>query len=348
MTRIAASLLAAMALLCARPAMAGAADDEAFEFVVIGHSFPDASGDDDLRRTLARADKARPAFVIAAGIKSAAEPCSDKLYLQRKALLNKSDRPLMLVLAGADWTDCRNSAGRSNALERLNRIREIYFEGRDALGERKLELNRQSTITKFRSYAENAYWEKGGVLFATINLPANNNHFVSEAGRNSEYEDRFVANRAWLQRLFSMAKRRKLTGIVLFSDGDLKAHAEQGFSLLAGFSAKQDGFGDTRKLVRTLADKYSGKVLLVDTARLPTAAGGADDASAGVLTWRGNLGHVTLAGEWNTVRVEPGSKTQFALLSGSGREGEQKSPGDKPAGKEDRTADKAGKTEKPR
>jgi hypothetical protein len=336
MKRAAASLLAALTLLCATHTRA--ADDEAFEFVVIGHTFPGESGDDDLRRTIARADKGKPAFVIAAGIKSASEPCSDKLYLQRKALLNKSDRPLMLVLAGADWTGCRNSAGRTNALERLNRIREIYFDGRESLGERKLELNRQSTITKFRSYAENAYWERGGVLFATINLPANNNHFLSEAGRNSEYEDRFVANRAWLQRLFSMAKRRKLAGIVLFSDGDLKAHVEQGFSLLAGFSSKQDGFGETRKLVRTLAEKYTGKVLLVDTPRPPAPV--EDAAPAGTLTWRGNLGHVTLTGEWNAVRVEPDAAAPFTLLS-EGKDEPRREHGNKrPAAEK---AEKAGK-----
>ncbi|WP_193615725.1 hypothetical protein [Massilia sp. YMA4] len=322
MKPLAARMLMAVALgaTCAGALAAPAepASDAAFEFIVIGHTFPGETGDDDLKRTIARADKARPAFVVAAGIKSASEACSDKLYQQRKALLNKSDRPLMVVLAAGDWTDCRNSAGRSNALERLNRIRELYFDNRESLGERKLELNRQSTITKFRSYAENAYWERGGVLFATINLPANNNHYLSEAGRNSEYEDRFVANRAWLQRLFGMAKRRKLEGLVLFSDGDLQAHVEQGFSLLAGFSARQDGFAETRKLVRTLAQKYPGKVLLVDTARpVPEAAGAKGAEPAGTLSWRGNLGHVTLTGEWNAVRVEPGNAGLFTLVPDS-------------------------------
>ncbi|WEF33352.1 hypothetical protein [Pseudoduganella chitinolytica] len=341
---LAAALLGA-ALAGARAAPAGPSSDDPFEFVVIGHTFPGESGDDDLKRTIARADKARPAFVIAAGIKSASEACSDKLYQQRRTLLNKSDRPLMVVLASGDWTDCRNSAGRSNALERLNRIRELYFDSRESLGERKLELNRQSTITKFRSYAENAYWERGGVLFATINLPANNNHYLTEAGRNSEYEDRFVANRAWLQRLFGMAKRRKLAGLVLFSDGDLRAHVEQGFSLLAGFSAKQDGFADTRKLVRTLAEKYPGKVLLVDTARPPADPAGAKGAEPpGTLTWRGNLGHVTLTGEWNAVRVEPDTAGLFTLIRDShpaeGGRGEAK--------KAEKTekADKPGKAER--
>jgi hypothetical protein len=291
-------------------AAARAAPARSFAFAVVGHNFPGDSGDDDLKRTMARASRLKPAFVIAAGLKSPDEPCTDKLYGQRRALLNRSEPPLVLVLAGGDWTECRNSAGRSNAIERLNRIREMFFDGREALGERPLDLYRQSTIAKFRSYAENAYWEKDSVLFATINLPAHNNHFLPEAGRNSEYEDRLVANRAWLQRLFSLAKRRQLDGLVLFSDGDMRAHIDPGFSLLSGFSAKQDGFAEPRRLVRTLAEKYPGKVLLVDTSREPAQKG---DPVAGTVTWRGNLGHVSLKGEWNVVRVAPGTEPLFAL-----------------------------------
>ncbi|MBB3224310.1 hypothetical protein [Pseudoduganella umbonata] len=300
---LAATLLAAVA-------QAAPPDAEPFDIAIVGHTFPDELGDADLKRTIARVDREKPAFVIAVGIKSADEPCSDKLYLQRKALLNKSDHPLVLVLTGDDWTGCRNSAGRSNAIERLNRIREIYYDGQEALGRRDLDLNRQSTITKFRSYAENAYWEMHGVLFATINLPARNNNYLLEAGRNSEYEDRLVANRAWLQRLFGMAKRRRLAGLVLFSDGDLRIHAEPGFSLLAGFSTKQDGFAETRRLTRALAEKYDGKVLLVDANREPPVKG---DPAPGTVTWRGNMGHVTLQGEWNVLRVAPGSEQLFAL-----------------------------------
>ena len=306
---LARGFLAALLLGTALHA-AAAPDVKPFHVAIIGHTFPDELGDADMKRTIARADREKPAFVIAAGIKSADEPCSDKLYLQRKALLNKSDQPLILVLTGADWTGCRNSAGRSNAIERLNRIREIFYDGQEALGRRFLDLNRQSTITKFRSYAENAYWERDGVLFATINLPARNNHYLLEAGRNSEYEDRLVANRAWLQRLFGMAKRRKLEGLVLVSDGDVRIHAEPGFSLLSGFSGKHDGFAETRRLARALAENYTGKVLLVDANREPPAKG---DPAPGTMTWRGNLGHATLVGEWNVLRVAPGGEHLFAL-----------------------------------
>ena len=234
---------------------------------MLGHSFNAGPDDGPLKKAIADTSAFNASFVVATGIKAASESCSDKLYSQRKDLLDASGPPLIVSLSASDWANCRNSRGRVNAIERLNRLRDVYFADDQSLGQRKLTLSRLSSTAKFRSYAENAHWEYGGVLFATINLPANNNHFLPEAGRNSEFEDRLVANRSWLQRLFAMAQRKKLDGIVLFSDGDVGVLDEDDNSLLPSFSSKQDGFAGPRKQIRTLAKKFSGKVLLVDTQR---------------------------------------------------------------------------------
>jgi len=232
-----------------------------FTVALLGHNFRNG-GDAEFRRTLAAALNADPAFIIGAGIKAASEACSDHLYEDRRDVMNSAERPLMLLPAGSDWTECRNSNGKSNATERLNRIREMFFADQESLGTHKLPVNRQSAIAKFRDYAENTYWEYENILFVTINVPARNNHYLSEAGRNSEYEDRMVANRAWLHRAFLTAKRKKLPGMVLVMDGDIGAHVEQGF--FARLSQKRDGFTEIRRLVRSQADKYSGQLLLVD------------------------------------------------------------------------------------
>ncbi|MYN01994.1 hypothetical protein GTP41_07745, partial [Pseudoduganella sp. DS3] len=207
-----------------------------------------AGADATLRRLLAEAGQAEPAFIVATGIKGVQEPCSDRLYAERRELMESAARPLVLLPAGSDWTECRNSNGKSNAIERLNRIRELFFAAPEALGKGKLALNRQSAIAKFRDYAENAYWEHENILFVSLNVPAKNNHYLSEAGRNSEYEDRMVANRAWLQRAFLLAKRKKLPGMVLLMEGDIGAHVEEGF--FARLAQKKDGFTETRRLVR--------------------------------------------------------------------------------------------------
>lgn len=278
-----------------------------FQFGVIGHSFKSGHDEAVLKRAIDGATSINPAFVVATGVKAATEPCSDKLYAARYALLNASSAPMIVSLAGSDWSACLNSAGRSSAIDRLNRLRELFYRDSETLGAKRLPVTRLSSSAKFRSYAENAHWQVGKVLFATINLPANNNHYRPEAGRNSEYEDRLVANRAWLHRLFTLAVRQKLDGLVLFSDGDVGLEAEPGFSLLARFESKRDGFAEPRRQIKTLAEKFKGKVLLVDTQVVPAAI------KEPSIHWQGNVGHLNLAADWTEVRVAPDSATLFAI-----------------------------------
>jgi hypothetical protein len=305
------ALLAAALLSSGAHAAKGEKDakdkDEAHRFAVIGHSFADG-GEARLQHALEEADDKSTAFVVVTGIKSVKEACSDKLYQQRRELVGDARRPAIVVPAASDWTECRNSAGRTNAIERLNRIRELFYGEPQALGARKLPLTRQSMSPRFRSYAENAHWSVGKVLYSALNLPANNNHYVTEAGRNSEYEDRLVANRFWLNRLFAIARRDKLEAIVLFAEGDLKALSQPtGLrALLRRAAPDNDGFAETRRQVLALAQKFPGKVLLVDGAPL---AKGAKPA----IEWRGNLGHLSVGQEEVEVAVDPARKTLFRV-----------------------------------
>ena len=137
------------------------------------------------------------------------------------------------------------------------------------------------------------------MLFATVDWPANNNHYLPEAGRNSEFEDRLVANRAWLKRLCAVAAMRKLEGIVLFSDGNVYDDERHG-------DGRRDGFTETRRQLKTLAGQYRGKVLLVDTQ---DGAKAADEHIA----WKDNLGHISVTSGWADIRVDHGAPELFTL-----------------------------------
>ena len=43
-------------------------------------------------------------------------------------------------------------------------------------------------------------WQMGDVVFITLNVPGDNNHFLNQGGRNGEFEERSVANIEWLER----------------------------------------------------------------------------------------------------------------------------------------------------
>lgn len=304
----AAVLLAALALhgaLLAAPKK----DPERHQFGVIGHSFHNGGGEARLKQAIADESEPALAFVVATGIKGADEPCSDKLYARRRELFDDAPRPMIVLPSASDWSECKNSAGRPVAIERLNRLRELFYGEPFSLGTHKLPLTRLSASAKFRSYAENAHWQIGDVLYATVNLPANNNHYRPEAGRNSEFEDRLVANRFWLNRLFAMARREKLDALVLFSEADVKALTQPtGLRALLTPSNRLDGFDEPRRQIATLAAKFHGKVLLVDT-----------DATRKVgvpaIEWRGNLGHLSLGSGAVEVKVTPGANPPFTLKS---------------------------------
>lgn len=295
-------VLLALALLLGGSARA---DDDAHRFAIIGHGFTDG-GDKHLKQALADNDDGTVAFLVVTGIKGANEPCTDKLYQKRRDLIDEARRPVVVLPAGSDWTECRNTAGRSNAIERLNRIRELFYGEPNTLGTRKLALTRQSMSPRFRSYAENAHWSVGKVLYATINMPANNNHYLNEAGRNSEYEDRLVANRFWLNRLFAIARRDKLEAVVLFSEGDVKAMSQPtGLqALLRDAAPDNDGFAEPRRLILSLAQKFHGKVLLVDGTRV---------RGKPAIEWRGNVGHLAAGADALEVVVDPQAKTLFKV-----------------------------------
>ncbi|GAB3460484.1 hypothetical protein GCM10027321_19920 [Massilia terrae] len=276
------------ALLAAACAFAAPKADEPQRFAIIGHSFI-AGGEDKLQEAIAATSDASLSFVVLTGIKAASETCADKLYQRRRDLIDDAKRPMIVAPAGSDWTDCKNSAGRSDAIERLARLRELFFAEPRSMGAKKIPLTRQSASPRFRSYAENAHWEVGKVLYSTVNLPSNNNHYVSAAGRNSEYEDRLVATRFWLNRLLAIAKSDHMDAIVLFSEGDIKPFPEPAGlrALLPRAASGHDGFAEPRKLVLAMARKYGGKVLLVDAAGLPKGAKPA-------IEWKGNVGHLSV------------------------------------------------------
>src|SRR6185437_5031263 len=212
------------------------------------------------------------------------------------------------VPAGSDWGDCRNPSGKQDGLERLARLRELFYPDEFSLGASKIPLIRQSSTPKFRLYAENTRWDVGSVLFTPLNLPAANNRFRTEAGRNSEFEDRAIATRDWLRRSFSNARFKNMAGIVLICDGDPLAKPAK--------SAQRDGFAEVRQQLLQLAAKFPGKVLVIhNQVDIKSAAPRS-------IVWRGNLGELELGAGWEKVSVKPADPALFSAAPG----GSQPSP----------------------
>lgn len=302
------SLLLAALLSLAPFAGAKEKDGRAHRFAVIGHGAT-SEGEARLKDALADSSEKSLSFVVLNGIKADQESCGDRLYQKRRDLIDEAKRPVIVSLAGSDWTECRNSANRTNAIERLNRLRELLFDEPASLGREKIGVTRLSASPRFRSYAENAHWKVGKVLYATINLPARNNHYLPAAGRNSEYEDRTVANRFWLNRLFAIARSDKAEALVLFSEGAVRplylGHPAGLRGLLQREPQGHDGFEATRQQVQARAVRFKGKVLLIDSG--PVAGKKPE------IEWKGNIGQLSVGAKAVEVDVAVGKEAEFTV-----------------------------------
>jgi hypothetical protein len=233
-------------------------DPGPFTFAVFAS---DTTDDPERTADLLRAiDGSAARFVVHAQTSiPSASSCSNAALEGRRALLDASMKPSVPIASGSEWADCAD--GGSDPFDRLQRVDDVFFATNRSLGQARMPWSRQSAVPRFRRYRENLRWQSGRVLFATVNVPDNNNDFRISAGRNGEFEDRLVANRAWLERTFRLASERKLPGIVLFID------AAPRFSMPLrppdSRSRDRDGYYEWKMALREFVAAYKGRVLLV-------------------------------------------------------------------------------------
>ena len=217
---------------------------------------------------IAEMDREDLAFVVHDGdFKSGGSVCSDKVFRHMLQVFEASRHPLIYVPGDNEWTDChRKSNGPYDPVERLAKLRELFFSSDSALGQRPLKLQRQSTDPAFAAYRENVRWEANGVIFVGMNVTGseNNYHGASRGGGPvEEFIQRSAANRAWLAQAFDRARQAKLAGLMLVIQAN---------PLLEAFSEGRPvpGYVDFLTQLRLETQAFSGQVVLVhgDTHRL--------------------------------------------------------------------------------
>lgn len=197
-----------------------AARAEGFSFGLFGDTPYTQWEREHLPDLIADMDREELAFVIHDGdIKSGASECSDNAYADILGVFANSAHPLVYVPGDNEWTDChRRSNGGYQPLERLAKLRHLFFADNFTLGKRRFALERQSAQAEFSAFRENSRWQTGEVLFVTLNIPgSNNNH---DAPDRNEFLGRNRANTAWLAQSFALARSRKLPGILIAIQGN--------------------------------------------------------------------------------------------------------------------------------
>ena len=295
------TLFAAVVALCA--AMSATAADCTFA------AFGDTpySRDEEARfpDLIAELNREQLAFIVHVGdFKSANARCSDELFLQRRDWFNYFHHPLVFVPGDNEWTDCRRRfAGGYDPLERMRKLRELFFRDGHSLGQVRLTLERQPG-----AYPEHARWRHERLLFATLNVPggANNARLMPE-----EYRVRNAAVIEWLADSFRRARNEALAGVVVIM------HANP-------WAAPAGHYFGYRELLSALAREaraFPGSVLLVhgDTHRFRVDRPLRDLATREPVA---NLTRVEVHGHpamnWVRIRVsEEGGRVTFDVSPGS-------------------------------
>lgn len=240
-----------LALFCML--ITGNVQAEAWRFALIG----DTPYSDYERRELpgmldAIADT-HPEFIVHAGdFKQSNAPCSDELFVDRRDLFAAARVPFIYTPGDNEWMDCKRiAAGGFDPLERLQKLRELFFAEPFSLGSKRLPVERQPG-----AYPEHLRWQLGPVLFLTLNVPGPGNNFGPSAEPGAEFSARNPALITWLREGFAKARHNRLAGIVVIMQ------ANPGMTHFAA-DMTHKGF---RQLLGALRDEtlsFPGQVLLV-------------------------------------------------------------------------------------
>lgn len=161
---------------------------------------------------------ARPDLVIHVGdIRGGKTTCDDQILDQQRDYMDQIAAPVIYTPGDNEWTDChRNSLGGFNPLERLDHIRETFFDdpGR-SLGAMPVRVFHQGAD----GFPENTRLRMKDVLIFTLHVVGSDDGEGLEGGVGKKaHQARRRANLAWLTESFAQADDAKAVIVALHAD----------------------------------------------------------------------------------------------------------------------------------
>jgi hypothetical protein len=159
-------------------------------------------------------------------IKNGSSVCSDDYFQLIKQDFDQFKDPLVYTIGDNEWTDChRANNGSYNPLERLAKIREVFFPRPGyTLGQHSVRVNSDVAA----GYPEDVQYTRADVAFAAVNIPGSNNSMAPWTGNTaptpeqaSEVLGRTAAVIGTIRNTFSAAKVGHNKAVVLLTQADM-------------------------------------------------------------------------------------------------------------------------------
>ncbi|MDX5151251.1 MAG: hypothetical protein R3188_02140 [Acidiferrobacterales bacterium] len=213
-------------------AVPAAGQDRVIHFALIGDTPYNAKQNKEFANLIKAINRDDLAFVAHAGdlwfdgiawkdTSRGLPPCADETMANRLQEINKFRHPFIYTPGDNDWTDCWRAKPKAyDPLERLAKLRKMYFKGNHSLGKRRIKLERQSKNPKYAKFRENARWIDDGAMFVTLHMVGSNNNLGRTPVMDREYKERNAANLAWMDDSFALAKRKRIRAIMFITQAD--------------------------------------------------------------------------------------------------------------------------------
>ncbi|NEV63949.1 hypothetical protein [Thiorhodococcus minor] len=203
-----------------------------------------------------------PFLVHLGDIKSGSAPCTDAQLGRIAGLFRAQPLPVLYTPGDNEWTDChRRRAGGLDPLERLARVRQVFFQDPSVLRLDRLGAVLEQDVGSARTYPEIFSFSRDGVMIVALHVVGSDNNYRARDRRAlAEMRARDRANARLLARAGADAEARGLGAMVILMHADPLFERSR---TTRGFAAILDALVD-------LMSAYSGRVLLIhgDTHRL--------------------------------------------------------------------------------
>jgi len=217
------------------------AQESRFRFLATGDLPYAKTQDVAYRHLLRQSEKEDFAFLMHVGdFKAQGVACSDEEFLKIRDLFRAYPKPVVYTPGDNEWTDCHGV--NADPIERLKKIRSMFYNDPATLRLKKLNVKQQSGDPKFSKYEENYRFTKAGVSFIVVHVVgSNNNHRTDDPPSMAEFKERNAANLAFLKESFAEAIANDAPGVavIIHANPDFETGSKEGFK---DFLASMRGF----------------------------------------------------------------------------------------------------------
>jgi hypothetical protein len=231
LTATATAALLALGLVASQPAGAAdkASNKDAFSFGVIG-DIP--YGAAEIAKFPARiqdinADSSLDFVAHVGDIKNGTSVCSDDYFAFIRRQFDTFQHPLVFTPGDNEWVDChRTDNGAYNPLERLDTLREVFFDKPGKTLGATMPVRSQEEL----GLPENVRFTQNRVAFSVLNIQGSNNSLQPWSGLGkttatpeqlADVEHRIDAAVDQIRVTFADAERRNLRAVVLMTQADM-------------------------------------------------------------------------------------------------------------------------------